>query len=343
MNRIRIFGLAPLALALTVLCRPAVADAVADFYKDRQMTIVCGYSAGGTYDRTARLLAKHLGKHLPGNPSLIVKNMPGTGSIKAILHLYNVAPKDGSTLGVVARSYPIEPAFEPEKAKYDPSRFIPLGSTSTEVSVAVTWHESPVKSFKDLMARETTFGATGFRDDTGRFPLLARNLTGAKIKVVTGYPGGNEVTMAMERGEVEGRFAWSWGSVKSRSRPWLDGRKINIIAQMGLAKARDLPNVPLLLDYATTPQDRAALELLFAPQAVAWPLIAPPDVPADRVAALRKAFDATMTDAEFVAEATKQRIDVDPVSGAEMEAIVKRIVTFDKSVIDRAKALTTAN
>jgi len=321
----------------------AAAEPVADFFKGKTITIVVGYSAGGTYDATARLLSQYLGRHLPGKPSMIVKNMPGSGAIKAILHLANVAPHDGTSLGMVARSYPIDPAFNPEGAKYNPAAFNPIGSTSTEVSVAVTWNTSPVKTFDDLMTHEATFGATGFRDDTGRFPMLTKRLTGAKIKVVTGYPGGNDVTMAMEKREVEGRFGWSWGSIKSRARPWLEQKKINIILQMGMKKASDLPNVPFIMDYARTPKDKAALEFLFMPQAAAWPLIAPPDVPADRVAALRAAFQATMKDKEFLAKAAKARLDIEPVSGEEMAANNKRIAGFDHSIIERAKELTAGN
>ena len=266
----------------------------------------------------------------------LVKFIEGEAEINAVT-------LDMGEMFARARSYPIDPAFNPEGAKYDPARFNPIGSTSTEVSVAVTWNTSPVKSFDDLMTHEATFGATGFRDDTGRFPMLAKRLTGARIKVVTGYPGGNDVTMAMEKREVEGRFGWSWGSIKSRAKPWLEQKKINIILQMGMKKASDLPNVPFIMDYAKTPKDKAALEFLFMPQAAAWPLIAPPDVPADRVAALRAAFQATMKDKEFLAKAAKARLDIEPVSGEEMAANNTHIAGFDHTIIERAKELTAGN
>lgn len=340
MRQSRTFFAAMALAAMLSSAQSAIAESVADFYAGKTITIIVGYSAGGTYDATARLLSQYLGHHLPGKPSMIVKNMPGSGAIKAILHLANVAPHDGTALGMVARSYPIDPAFNPEGAKYNPSSFNPIGSTSTEVSAAVTWHTSKVKTFNDLMTHQATFGATGFRDDTGRFPMLAQRLTGAKIKVVPGYPGGKDVTLAMEKGEVEGRFGWSWGSIKSRSRAWLQQKKINIILQMGMKKASDLPEVPFIMDYAKTKLDKAALEFLFMPQAAAWPLIAPPDVPADRVAALRAAFQATMKDPGFLAKAERLRLDIDPVSGEEMAANNKRIAGFDHTVLERAKALT---
>jgi hypothetical protein len=312
------------------------------FFAGKNITVLIGYAAGGTYDATARLVSRHMGKHIPGNPNMLPQNLPGSGGIKTILNLYSVAPRDGATLGMLSRSYPIEPVFNPQTAKYDPKRFIPIGSTSTEVSVAVVWHTRGINSIDQLMTQEITTGATGVTDDTGRFPTLLRNLTGAKVRLVTGYPGGNDVTMAMEKGEVDARFGWSWGSLKSRSRSWLEEKKINIIVQMALEKAADLPDVPLIMDFAKTELDRKALELLFAPQIMAWPLVAPPDVPADRVATLRKAFDATMKDADFLADAKKLNIDVEPVPGELMQTMVARVSNFDRSVVDRALELTEA-
>jgi tripartite-type tricarboxylate transporter receptor subunit TctC len=330
------------AVGTSLLATGASAQSVGDFYKGKNITVLIGYAPGGTYDATARLLSRHMPKHIPGNPTMIPSNLVGAGSIKAILNLYAVSPKDGTHLGMVARSYAIEPVFNPEAAKYDPTRFNPIGSSSSEVSIAASWHTAPFKSFDDLFQREITVGSTGMTDDTGRFPLLTRNLTGAKIKIVQGYPGGNDVTLAMEREEVQGRFGWSWGSVKSRARNWLDEKRINVLFQMALNKAPDLPNVPWIMDYVKNEQDRQALELLFAPQVTAWPLIAPPDVPADRLKALRAAFDATMQDKDFLVEADKLKLDVEPVSGEEMHKLVARLGTFDKAVVERAVALTSS-
>ncbi len=333
-------GFAASAMCLTAVGAANAQATGGEMFAGRNITVLIGYAAGGTYDTTARLLTRHMGRHIPGNPNMIPQNMPGSGGIKTILHLYSVAPRDGTTLGMLSRSYPIEPVFNPQAAKYDPTRFNPIGSTSTEVSVGVVWHTNRVKTLGDLQTHEITTGATGTTDDTGRFPTLLRNLTGAKIKIVTGYPGGNDVTTAMERGEVDARFGWSWGSLKSRSRPWLDEKKINILIQMALEKAPDLPDTPIIMDFAKSDLDRQALELLFSPQAVAWPLVAPPDVPADRVAVLRRAFDATMQDKAFIAEAERLRIDVEPVTGEAMQKIVQRIGTFQRPVIDRALKLT---
>ena len=314
----------------------------ADFFAGKNVTVMIGYAVGGTYDATARLLSRHMGRHIAGNPNFLPQNLPGSGGIKAILHLYSVAPRDGTALGMLARSYAVEPAFNPQVAKYDPARFNPIGSTSKEVSVGVVWHTRGVKSLDDLQTQQIMAGATGVVDDKGRFPTLVRKLTGANIKVVTGYPGGNDVSMAMERGEVDARFGWSWGSLKSRSKPWLDDKKINVLIQMALQKAPDLPDVPLIMDFAKTDLDKKALELLFSPQISAWPLIAPPDVPKERISILRRAFDATMKDPAFLADAEKIQIEVDPVSGETMQQVAAGIAMFDRSVIDRAIELTDA-
>jgi tripartite-type tricarboxylate transporter receptor subunit TctC len=312
----------------------------ADFYAGKNITILIAYAAGGTYDATARLLSRHMGRHIPGNPTFLAQNVPGSGGIKAILNLYSVAPRDGTALGMLPRSYAIEPAFNPQMAKYDPAKFSPIGSTSKEVSVGVVWHTRGIKSLNELQTQEITAGASGVIDDTGRFPTLIRKLTGSKIKVVVGYPGGNDVTMAMERGEVDARIGWSWGSLKSRSKAWLDEKKINLLIQMAVQKAPDLPDIPLIMDFAKTDTDRKALEMLFSPQISAWPLIAPPDVPKERIAILRRAFDATMKDPAFLADAEKIQIEIDPVSGEAMQQVVIRIASFDRSVIDRAIELT---
>ena len=328
-------------LALAGVCgRAEAASSVADFYQGKTITLIVGTSAGGTYDTTARLVARHLGRHLPGAPAVVVQSLLGAGGVNALHHLYSVAPRDGSVIGMVIRYYPLEPFLFPAGVRYDPLRFNPIGSSSSETAVAVTWHGSPVKSFNDLFKTGITVGATGPLDDTSRFPLVARNLTGAKIRIVTGYPGGNDVTMAMERGEVDGRFGWSWGSVKSRARNWLAEKKINIIFQIGMQKAPDLPDTPFVMDYAKTERDRQALELLFAAQTFAWPFIAPPEVPADRLDALRRGFDATMKDRDFLADAAKLDLEIEPVSGEAMTALIKRILSFDRSVVERAKALT---
>ena len=332
----------PMAVIALAAC-PAQADDIAAFYKGRTVTIQCGYSPGGTYDQIARMLAQHMPAHIPGRPLIIVKSMPGAGSLRALHYLYEVSPRDGSELAVVTRSYPVEPILNADKAKYSPTRFEPIGSTSPEIAVGVTWHTSRIKTLADFIALGATAGASGLTDDTGRYSLIVKNLTNANMKLVLGYPGGNEITLAVERGEIDARIGWSWGSIKSRSRAWLAEKKINIFVQLGMEKAADLPDVPFLLDHAKSETDRRALELLFAPLAAAWPLIAPPDVPKARVAALREAFMATMKDPAFLAAAATNAIDVEPLGGAAMARLNQRMVEMPAAAVERARQLSVSN
>lgn len=346
-SRMRAAGRALVAagaiVVTTVGTGPARADDIAAFYKGRTVTINCGYSPGGTYDQIARLLAHHMPAHIPGRPLMIVKSMPGAGSLRAVHYLYEVSPRDGSELAVVTRSYPVEPILNPDKAKYSAPRFEPIGSTSPEIAVGVTWHTSRIKTLADLIAQGGTAGASGLTDDTGRYSLIVKNLTNANMKLVLGYPGGNEITLAVERGEIDARIGWSWGSIKSRSRAWLTEKKINVFVQLGMEKAPDLPNVPFLLDYAKSDTDRRALELLFAPLAAAWPLIAPPDVPKARVEALREAFVATMKDPGFLAAAASNAIEVEPLGGAAMARLNQRMIETPAAAVERARILSAAN
>ena len=329
---------AAVALAATLAGGPALADPVEDFYRGKTVTILVGFSTGGTYDATARLLARHMPQHMPGKPTMVVQNMTGAGGMSEVVHLYNSALRDGTVIGMTPRAFAIAPFFN-DKLQYDGRRFNAIGSTSPEVAIAVTWHTVPVKKLDDAFTRQITVGATAYFDDTGTFPLMVQHLTKARIKLVTGYTGGNEITAALEKGEVDARFAWSWGSIKSRARDWLDQKKINLILQMGAKPARDLPDTPFIMDYVKNERDHNAMELLMAPEAAAWPFITPPAVPKDRVEALRKAFDATMKDAAFVGDAKKIDIEVEPMTGVQMDALVNRVLSFDKSVVARAQDL----
>ena len=329
-------------LGLLVACgaTPNLGKAAdAPFFEKKTITIIVGFSPGGLYDLTARAMARNLGRHISGNPLVIVQNMPGAGGATALAFLFGRAPQDGTTIGMLKRSYATDPLFDAEAFKYDPARLHAIGSTSPETSVAVAWHASAVKRFEDTYTTELSVGATSSTDGTVRYANLVRKLTPAKLKIVAGYPGGNEITLAMERGEVDAKFGWSWGSVKSRAREWLETRKINILMQMGVSKAGDLPDTPFIMDYAKTDRDRRALELIFAPTYMAWPLVAPPDVPADRVSDLRRAFAETMKDPQFIAEAAKLDIGIDPIQGADMDGIVRRISGYDAATVQRAREL----
>lgn len=313
------------------------AGAVADFYQGKRVTIIIGYSAGGGYDTYARLVGRHLGAQIPGNPAVVMQNMPGAGSLTSVNFLYNQAPKDGTTLASFGRGAPTEPLFGNEAARFDPIRLNWIGSANNEVSVCVTWHTSPVKTFADAQQQESIIGGTGPGADTDTFPNVLNSVLGTQFRLITGFPGGNDINLAMERGEVDGRCGWSWSSVVATRQNWLDEKKINILVQMSTGKHPDLPDVPLVMDLAQDEDQRQVLNLIFARQTMGRPFAAPPDVPADRVRALRAAFDATMKDARFLEEARTGRIEIEPVSGAEIQELVESIYRASPAIVELAK------
>jgi tripartite-type tricarboxylate transporter receptor subunit TctC len=325
-----------LLAALLLIGLPALgrADAVEDFYRNRSISLIVGYSVGGGYDIYARTLARHMGKHIPGQPKIVPQNMEGAGSLRAANFLYGIAPKDGATIGIIGRGLAMEPLLG--DAKYDGTKFTWLGSITNETSVCATWHTSPVKSWNDLLSKNVTLGGNAAGSDPDVFAMLLRNLFGAKVKLVTGYPGGNDINLAMERTEVEGRCGWSWSSIKSRQVAWLQEKKINLLVQFALQKVPELPDVPLIMDLATTDEQRQILRLILARQVMGRPFLAPPDIPDDRKLALRKAFDATMKDPQFLAEMGRADLEVTPVDGKAIDALMADIYSTPKDVIEKA-------
>jgi tripartite-type tricarboxylate transporter receptor subunit TctC len=322
---------AVIALALAV---PAHAQSVEDFYRNRAITILVGFTAGGGYDLYARLLGRHMGRHVPGNPTIVVQNMPGAGSLKATQFVYSVAPKDGTVLATVSRGMVTEPLLN--DAKFDATKLSWLGSITSETSVCATWHTSPVKTWPDMFARDFTLGGSATGADPDTFALILRNLLGARVKLVTGYPGGNDINLAMERGEVEGRCGWSWTSIKSQKTDWLRERKISLLAQFGMEKNADLPDVPLVLERAANDEQRQVLRLLIAGQFVGRPFFAPPELPSDRKAALRQAFDATMKDPEFLAEAGRLDMEISPIAAAVVDDFLADMYRTPKEIVRKA-------
>jgi tripartite-type tricarboxylate transporter receptor subunit TctC len=330
-----------LAVALTVLLdgSPGRAQSPAEFYKGKTIELVIGTSVGGGYDAYGRMLARTMGKYIPGNPAILPKNMEGAGSMRLANHLYNTATKDGTSFGTINRGTGFEPLLGGRGAQFDATRFNWVGSTNNEVSVCVAWHTAGITTFDDLLRRELVVGATGPSADTYQFPKITNAVLGTKFKIVTGYPGGNDVDLAMERGEVAGRCGWSWTSVKSLHQPWLDRRMINILYQMGLSKHRDLPDIPLVIDLARTDEEKAILKLIFARQVMAWPFLAPPGTPGDRVESLRKAFLQTMQDKDFLAEADKAGLEITPVAGEDIQKLVAQIYATPAGIVRKAVEL----
>ena len=300
-------------------------DDVAGFYRGRQVDLYIGYSAGGGYDTYARLLARHLGKHIPGNPTVVPQNMPGAGSLTLANYLYNIAPKDGSAIGTFGRGLAMEPLLGGGGIRFDATRFTWLGSLNNEVSVCVSWHTSDVKTVDDLRTRELIVGGTGSGSDTHIFPVVLKNLLGLDIRLISGYPGGNDVLLAMERGEIDGRCGWSWATVMAVRPDWIEQKQVNILMQMALEKHPALPDVPLVMDLARSEDERQAMELIFSRQVMGRPYAAPPDIPVARRDALRRAMDAVVVDPEFVADAQRIDLELNPVSGEDVEALVRRV------------------
>lgn len=319
-----------LALLLMFLGTPAAAQKPIELY--------VGYSVGGGYDIYARLLARHMGRHLPGNPVIVPRNMEGAGSLRLANWLYKAAPRDGSVIGTIGRGIAFDPLLGGQGAQFQATQFGWIGSANDEVSVCVSWGQKRVARFEDVFTRELIVGGTGATADTDLFPKIINGVLGTKFKVITGYPGGNDVTLAMQRGEVDGRCGWSWSSIKTNHPQWVKDGTINLLVQLSLEKHPDLPQVPLIMDFIKTEEQKAILRVVFARQVMGRPFLAPPGVPAERLATLRKAFDATMADKAFLAEAEKLKLEVTPVRGEAVQALVAEVYRTPAALLKKAAA-----
>jgi tripartite-type tricarboxylate transporter receptor subunit TctC len=304
----------------------------------RTVDLYIGYSVGGGYDIYARLLARHMGRHLPGNPTIVPRNMEGAGSLRLANWLYKAAPRDGSAFGTIGRAIAFEPLFGESRAQFKGTEFGWIGSANDEVSVCAAWGKTGISRFEDLYAREVFVGGTGGNSDTDTFPRAINSILGTKMKLVSGYPGGNDITLAMQRGEVQARCGWSWSSIKTNHAAWVKDGTLQILAQLALEKHPDLPQVPLIMDMVKTPEQRSVLRLVFAGQVMGRPFLAPPGVPAERLAALRKAFMATMQDPAFLAEAEKIKLEIRPVAGDEVQKLVAEVYASPADVVKKAAA-----
>jgi tripartite-type tricarboxylate transporter receptor subunit TctC len=316
----------------------AQAQESAEFYRGKSISLLIAYTTGGNYDLHARVLARHISKHIPGHPSVVPQNFVGAAGLRLANFLYNAAPKDGTTIGILARGSATEPILGNTAAQFDARRYNWIGSVADEVSVCVSWHTSKVRTFDDLLTTPFIVGGQGPSSDANLFASLLRSVFGAKVRIVSGYPGTNEISLAMERGEVEGRCGWAWGSVKVSRGDWLATKKLNVILQIALQRAPDLPSVPLIMDLARNDRERKMLRLMFSRQQMAWPFAAPPDLPAERTAVLRAAFDATMKDPDYLAEAAKRGLEVNPMPGAAVQTLVQGLYDTPADVIAITKA-----
>ena len=332
-------GVMAVASGLLVWTQLACAQTPTEFYRGRTITLIVASTPGGDYDQRARLVARHMDRHIEGQPRIVVQNMPGGGGLRGTNHIYRIAPRDGTVIGAIDQQAPLAQAFGEKGVEYDLLKSSYIGNTTSSPIVLVSWHHSPVKTFQDALEKELVIGATGAGSASVQAPLMINALLGTKFRVVSGYPGGNEIYMAMENGEVAGRGSNSWASYKATRPDWIRDKKINVLVQIGLQKAKDLPDVPLLMDLAKNDEDRAALKLLSAPPDIGRPVFAPPGVPADRLKALRDAFDANMKDQAFLDAAKRDGLDIDPVSGEQLQKIVNEILSAPQAVRDRLAAL----
>ena len=332
------------ALIVAFIHLPGLAQAQSSepFFKSRSITFVVGYGAGSGYDLYARLLARYYGQFIPDQPAIVTQNVPGAGSLQAANQLYETAARDGTVIGMIGRGTPMTPLLGGRGARFkDDKSFTWIGSMNNEVSVCVAWHTSGIRTIQDAMAREMTTSATALgADDTTVFPAVLNEMIGTKFRWITGYPGGAAMNLAMEREEVQGRCGWSWSSIKSTQAQWLKEGKIRILLQLSLTPHADLPQVPTIMDFAKSEEQRKVLELIFARQIMGRPVLAPPGLPQERVKMLRDAFDATMKDKAFLAEAEKADWEITPVSGADIEKLMERIYATPSAIVELAKKVT---
>ena len=326
-----------LALALAAGLSPAAADPVADFYRGKTVTVLIGVSPGGEYDLQARLIARFIGRHIPGNPNVVAQNMVGAGGLTEANWLYNIGPKDGTYIGMIQNALPVMQAVGLPGPQFDSAKFQWIGSIAATVETLAVWHTSGVTSIEQARQKEVVIGGVGRGGITDTFPRMINEFAGTKFKIVVGYPGGNDVNLAMERGEVAGRNN-TWSSWKVTKKSWLDEKKISILAYEG-PKPADLGNVPSVQDLAKTDEDKAAIRLITAGTLFGRPLTAPPGTPADRLAALRAAFLATMKDPDFLKEAEAGNFEVDPVDGLRMQKIAEELIALPAAVKARARPL----
>ena len=289
------------------------------------MQLLIGFGAGGGYDLYGRAVARHMGRHIPGNPSIVPQNMAGAGSVRSASYLYNAAPKDGTVIGTFSRGVVVDTLIGADKAPFDAQKFDWLGSVTNEVSVCGFSRASGIATFADMLSKESTVGGSGAADDLAVYPNVLRSVFGAKLKLITGYPGTADILLAVERGELGGLCGWSWSTLKSRSKALYDSKQILVPLQLGLEPHEDLPNVPLVVALTKDPVKSAILRLIFSRQTMARPFAAPPGIPDERLRALRAAFDATMRDKDFLDEAQQLDLEVRPVSGMEIDKLVANL------------------
>jgi predicted outer membrane repeat protein len=330
-------GLGLIAAAIAAGPPAARAQSADEFFRTASLSMYVGSGSGGGYDAIARLVARHMSRYLPGNPTFVIRNMPAAAGVQSANFIYNSAPRDGSAILAAQNASLMLPLYDSPVAHFDPRKFEWIGSTDKQQAVCVTWITSPIKTLEDARKREVPVAATGVSAGPGIFPKILNALFGTKFKVISGYDTGS-MRLALEKGEVEGICGLAWQTYKAVSFDWIEGRKLNVLVQLGLTKNSELPDVPLALDLLKNPDDRSVLELIVLVQEFGRPFLAPPGVPAERMAAYRQAFAAVLKDPEFRAESARQRMGIDPLDDREIAALLARAYAAPKPIRDRAAA-----
>lgn len=331
----RALAAASVAALLALSAAPASAQSVEQFYKTNQVVFLVGHAAGGGYDVYTRTLAHHIVNHIPGHPNIVVKNMLGAGGLKMIDYMYKSAPRDGSTFGISDRGYVLEPLLGNKAAQFDATKMSALGSIGKQTPTCSLWHKARAKSVKDTFTQETIIGGTG-PSATTIYPAILNSVIKTKFKIVPGYSGSGEIMLAMERGEAEG-VCLSWDTLTTLKPDWIADGRLKAIVQMSFKRTPELKDVPTALEFAASPADRDMLKLYFGPNEMGRPYMGPPGVPKDRLEAMRRAFDATMKDPAYLAEAKKQKMAVDPMTGEEMHELIENFYKSPPDLINRLK------
>ncbi len=338
----------PVAAVLACLLGAAGAataqDSVEQFYKGKQILVIVGSSAGGGYDAYARLLARAMGAAIPGNPSIVVQNMSGAGSNRAAGFIYSVAPKDGTAIGAIFPGAVLQPLLSDQPVPHDPSKLVYLGSANSDVYVCYVRSDAPVKTFKDLFTQELIVGASNPGATTYDLPLLLNSVLGTKFRIVTGYPGSREITLALERGEVQGACGLGWTGIETMHPEWFAKDTVRALVQLSNTGHNDLNkrNIPRAGEFARSDDDRKVIELVFSQGVFGRPYVLPPGVPPDRIAALRQAFVTALNDGGLRAEAAKMQLDVDPMAGGDLQTLISSIYATSPHLIERAKQALSA-
>jgi tripartite-type tricarboxylate transporter receptor subunit TctC len=339
--KVKILAAAVIATSVVASMPPAFTQTIEKFYAGKTITIGVGYPPGGTYDIYARVIANYIADYIPGKPTVIVKNRPGAASLTYINELYNTAPQDGTAFGTFARSVPMDKLLGRLGANFVATELNWIGSTNSEVSLCSVWHTVGIKSVQDFMSRPLVFGSNAAGSESDMYPTILNNLLGAHFKIVTGYPGANDLSLAMERGEIQGRCGWTWSAAVATHADWIRDKKFVVPVLFATHKPAELKDSALVTELARNDKERAALELILSNQTLGRPYAAPPNIPTERVTALRRAFDSTLKDKRFLAEAEKQQLEVAPVTGEEVQQLIVKMYQSPPDVVAAAKAAIT--